>query len=209
MNKKIIVFNNVNNFNINNTNNTMNEIDNIKYGKNNQYICQKTHEDLGNYSSIFNQSYNKNHKKIIINRSPNYNKKNNSKKKSIDKKYNMGLYEQNIIYLDNPYIKSSSNNKTFNIINNINRHQINKNMIYKLNKNNNFSVNNTIKQLKFNNNQTSISNDKEKKISNINNKSCANINLNQNKKSFQVKNRTIEVSEKLTKNHSKKSIMAL
>ena len=210
MNKKIIVFNNVNNFNINNTNNTISEITNIKYGKNNKYISQKTHEDLGNYSSIFNKSYYKNRKKIIINRTPNCHKKNNSKKKSIDKKYNIGLLEQNIIHLDNPYIKSSSNNKTFNIINNINRHQINKNMIYKLNKNNNFSVNNTIKQLKFNNNtQISNSNDKEKKISNINHNSCVNLNLNKNKKSFHIKNKTIEVSGKVSKNHSKKSIMAM
>ena len=123
----------------------------------------------------------------------------------------MGLFEQNIIYLDNPYIKSSSNNKTFNIINNINRHQINKNMIYKLNKNNNFSVHFTIKQLKFNNNNTqnSISNDKEKKIFNINHNSCVNLNLNKNKKSFHIKNRTIEVSGKVSKNHSKKSILAM
>ena len=211
MNKKIIVFNNVNNFNINNTNNTLSEITNIKYGKNNQYVSQKTHDDLGNYSSIFNKSYYKNRKKIIINRTPNCHKNNNSKKKSIDKKYNMGLFEQNIIYLDNPYIKSSSNNKTFNIINNINRHQINKNMIYKLNKNNNFSVHFTIKQLKFNNNNTqnSISNDKEKKIFNINHNSCVNLNLNKNKKSFHIKNRTIEVSGKVSKNHSKKSILAM
>lgn len=210
MNKKIIVFNNVNNFNINNTNNTMSEITNIKYGKSNQYVSQKTHEDIGNYSSIFNKSYYKNRKKIIINRTPNCHKKNNSKKKSIDKKYNMGLLEQNIIHLDNPYIKRSSNNKTFNIINNINRHQINKNMIYKLNKNNNFSVSNTIKQLKFNNNnQISISNDKEKKIFNINHNSCVNLNLNKNKRSFQIKNKTIEVSGKVSKNHSKKSIMAM
>ena len=205
MNKKIIVFNNVNNFNISNSNNTISEITNIKYGKNNQYVSQKTHEDLGNCSSIFNQSYYKNRKKIIINTTPNCHKKNNSKIKS-----NIGLLEQNIIHFDNPYIKSSSNNKTFNIINNTNRHQINKNMIYKLNKNNNFIINNALKQLKYNNNnQISISNDKEKKILKINHNSCANLNLNKNKKSFQIKNRTIEASGKISKNHSKKSIMAL
>ena len=208
MNKRIIVFNNINNFNINNTNKTMSEIANLKYSKNNQYFTQKTNEDLSTYSSIFNKSSYKNRKKIIINKTPNYHNKNNSKKKSIDKKNNMGLSIQNIINLDNPYIKSSSNSKTFHIINNTNRHQFNKNMIYKLNKNNNFSINNTIKEIRSNNNNyISVSNDKEKKLLNINNNSCAN--LSENKNSFQIKNRTIEVSGKISQNHSKKSIIAI
>ena len=127
--KKIFVFNNVNNYNINNTNNTLNNITDIKNNnQNDSHICLKRSEELNNFSSIINKPYNRNPKKIYINK-PSISHKNS---KMIIKNQNSDILEQNIIYIDN------ANNKNNNINSNKeNKYQYNKNMIYKLNKYNN------------------------------------------------------------------------
>ena len=173
--KKIYVFNNVNNYNINNTNNTLNNITNIKNNNQNiSHICLKRSEELNNFSSLINKTYNRNPKKIYINKSSISHK--NSK--MIIKNQNSDILEQNIIYIDN------SSNKSKNINSNKeNKYQYNKNMIYKLNKYNNL-VNKynspdhmTNSNIYINNklNNFSMSNNKERNTININDKSYPNL----------------------------------
>ena len=198
--KKIFVFNNVNNYNINNTNNTLNNITNIKQNNQNySHICLKRSEELNNFSSIINKAFNRNPKKIYINKSSISH--NNSK--MIIKSQNSDLLEQNIIYMDN------ASNKYNNINSNKgNKYQYNKNMIYKLNKCNNLvnkynspehMTNSNIYYNKLNN--YSMSNNKER--NKINDKSYYNLYSIKESKTGNNRNNTIDIEK------SKKEIVSI
>ena len=172
--KKIFVFNNVNNYNINNTSNTLNNITNIKNNnQNNSHLCLKRSEELNNFSSLINKTYNRNLKKLYINKSSISHK--NSK--MIIKNQNSDMLKQNLIYINNASNKNNNINS-----NKENKYHYDNNMIYKINKFNNLvnkynspdehMINSNI-YINNNLNNYSMSNNKERNT--INDKSYSNL----------------------------------
>ena len=209
--KKIIVFNNVGNYNINSTNNTLNNITNIKEGQNNN-LYKKTIEILSPFSSINNKN-NNSHKKVFINKQ---NTHIDNRISSKDKKNNMGLFEQNILYLDNNKIK---NVHTYTGTNSSNKYLYNKNNMHKLNKNDNFTnsnIHNNNSQYNYNirlnnnhnNNIFFFNNSNDKDRNSIINKSYGNLYMNNKIKKVKSKekNGTLDLIEKNQKNNNRKHI---
>lgn len=220
-NKKIIVFNNVNNYNINRTNNTLNNIPRIRNDQINSNVCKKTLEILSPFSSLNNNIRNSNHKKFyIINKQGNNPQVINSKMSSKEKKNNIGLTEQNYVYLD-----GNRKNKThvFNGVANPNNSNssnkyLYKNKIYNLNdseslNNNNYYHNNVNSTqisnvMKINNNANDVildfpsSNEKERNT--MSNKSYGNLIINRRIKND--RDISLDLFEKIKKNNTKKSI---
>jgi hypothetical protein len=220
-NKKIIVFNNVNNYNINRTNNTLNNIPCIRNDQINSNVCKKTLEILSPFSSLNNNIRNSNHKKFyIINKQGNNPQVINSKMSSKEKKNNIGLTEQNYVYLD-----GNRKNKThvFNGVANPNNSNssnkyLYKNKIYNLNdseslNNNNYYHNNVNSTqisnvMKINNNANDVildfpsSNEKERNT--MSNKSYGNLIINRRIKND--RDISLDLFEKIKKNNTKKSI---
>ena len=220
-NKKIIVFNNVNNYNINRTNNTLNNIPSIRNDQINSNVCKKTLEILSPFSSLNNNIRNSNHKKFyIINKQGNNPQVINSKMSSKEKKNNIGLTEQNYVYLD-----GNRKNKAhvFNGVTNSNNSNssnkyLYKNKIYNLNdseslNNNNYYHNNVNSTqisnvMKINNNANDVildfpsSNEKERNT--MSNKSYGNLIINRRIKND--RDISLDLFEKIKKNNTKKSI---